>query len=652
MTIALLKSSKHKENLYRKCIGHDRNSNLYREYINYRNQYNKISRKAKQAYFASELTKYKNNAKFTWKTMNKIIGRSMSNKSISEKIKVNDIEQQDPNIISDSFCNYFTNIGMKYASKIPEPANNHIYYMQQEQLRNSFFMSPTDPEEIHRIIMKMKPKNSCGHDGISSKLLKNVSQVIAVPLSIIINKSIETGVVPRSMKLAKVIPIYKAKDKTLMENYRPISLLPTISKVLEKVVHCRLYKFLCLNNQFTEYQFGFRPNRSTTDAVCTFISDVMTALDNKQYTLSVLLDLSKAFDTIDHNILLLSHYGVRGLALDWFRSYLSGRSQFVRYRDANSPCRDVTCGVPQGSVLGPLLFIIYTNDLTKILNHSNTILFADDTTLYASGSNLQDVITYIEQDLYILSDWFCANKLSLNTQKTNFMVFSPNRLTHNNIIPNIINLGDKEIKRVSESKFLGIFVDDGLDWAAHISHLARKISSGLYAIKSAKNFLSIQNLKMIYQSLVHSHLLYGAILWGTTHAYLLNKIKILQKKCIRLISKSAYNAHTEPLFRKLKILNLDNIVKFQLGIYMYKYSKNALPLPLLDIFTRNRNVHQYHTRHHNDPHIFHRGTNKVIRSFIHKGPNIWASLPNNIKGSISLAAFKSKLKYHIANSNY
>ena len=265
---------------------------------------------------------------------------------------MNSILTNDANTISNAFCNYFTNIGQQCASTFGLATTRSSNYLEGNY-QNSLFMSPTTPGDIIAIISSFKSKTSSGHDGVSSKLVKDLKYALSFPLSIIINNSLAVGLVPNMAKLAKIIPIYKAKDKKDISNYRPISLLPVVSKILEKVVHKNVYTFLEKNKVVCASQYGFRKNRSTVNAITELVCHITHAIENKQCTLSVFLDPSEAFDTIDHNILLhkLELYGVRGLALNWFQSYLTDRKQYVLYNNVQSQTLDITCGVPQGSVL-------------------------------------------------------------------------------------------------------------------------------------------------------------------------------------------------------------------------------------------------------------------------------------------------------------
>ena len=241
----------------------------------------------------------------------------------------------------------------------------------------------------------------------------------------LINNYIESGIVPDNLKIAKIVPIFKAKETHLVKNYRPISLLPVISKILERVVHQNLFSFLNTNKILFPNQYGFRKNHSTTNAVMELVTNIIKAKDTTKSTLSVFLDLSKAFDTLNHAILLrkLEFYGIRGIALKWFCNYLTNRKQFVIYNNESSNTEVISCGVPQGSVLGPLLFLVYINDISNCLHYSKIILFADDATIYISSNNIDSLFYNLNADLADLADWFKANKLALNVNKSNYLLF-------------------------------------------------------------------------------------------------------------------------------------------------------------------------------------------------------------------------------------
>ena len=289
-----------------------------------------------------------------------------------------------------------------------------------------------------------------------------------------------------------------------------------------------------------------------------------------------------------------------------------------------------------------MLFIIYTNDLAQNITNAKCIQFADDTTIYKSSNNITELYAMMNSELEILSDWFKANKLSLNATKTHYMFLSKNRTLKPNIY--ILKIDDTNLTRASTVKFLGILIDEELRWKDHIEHCRKKICSGIYALNSSKKCLTTSNLKMLYYSLIHPYLTYGILLWGSAYKTNLQKLIILQKKAVRCVTKSGYNDHTPPLFKKLLIAYLKDIYKIELSKFVYLGVDNNLPSPLLNMYTLNNEFYSYNTRNINNVHVEPIKVDVVFRSFVYQGPSLWCSIPDNIKQSRSIGYFGSQLK--------
>ncbi len=263
---------------------------------------------------------------------------------------------------------------------------------------------------------------------------------------------------------------------------------------------------------------------------------------------------------------------------------MTNRQQYVSFQGVHSGVLDIDCGVPQGSVLGPLLFLIYMNDLPSCLSHSRVILFADDTTLFASSSDLKVLYDNVNTDLKCLLDWFRANKLSLNTNKTNYLLISPNRNYTNDYL---VMVGDDKIEKKACCKFLGLMIDDQLRWTDHILYIHSKLSKSLYALNRSKNLVPCKYIKTMYESLFHSYISYGITLWGSAFKTQLNRLQVLQKKAIRCVYKAPYNDHTLPLFQKGGLLYLNELYEFEVSKCMYNVYHSTLPKPLIDIYQPN-----------------------------------------------------------------
>ena len=636
----LLKSIKQKNKLYKQYLSNP--SSLKQEkYKTYKNKLNHSLRIAKRSYYDKKLNESKSNMRATWRLLNELLNSKKLRPKPNSVFKNDDQEISDPMEIANRFCYYFSNIGPNLAKRI-QSATSHKNFLSGD-FSQSMFLDLATQEEIVDIVCRFPEGKSAGYDNIPMSTIKRSISSISSPLTHIVNLSIIRGIVPNELKIARVVPIFKSGDKALFSNYRPISVLPCFSKILERIIYNRIINYLNDFNVLCDNQYGFRKNRSPSLALIDLCDRISSAFDRKEHAIGVFLDLSKAFDTVNHAILFdkLEHYGIRGLALEWVKSYFSERTQFVEFNKVRSSPQGISCGVPQGSILGPLFFILYVNDLNNA-SMLDAILFADDANLFISHNDPVYLMTTLNIELNKLSTWFAANRLSLNLSKTNFMVFKPRQKKQSFEFQVFIN--DQPISQVSETMFLGVFLDDNLCWKPHISLLASKLSKSIGIIHKSRFFLSTLSLRTLYNSMILPYLNYCNIAWGGTYKSNLQRIVILQKRALRIVNNSTHDANTGPIFKKLKLLKLHDIHSFQLGFFMFSFKNGTLPSKFNNFFLMNSQIHNHNTRNAQSFHLPLCRTNTRQFSIYFQGPKFYNSLNSAITGSSSSASFKIKLK--------
>lgn len=478
--------------------------------------------------------------------------------------------------IADVFNNQFLNEHNQVSIDFP----NVLAYLNKTKINigDSFFFQPIDVTEILSTISNLKNKDSSGIDGISMNLIKNIAGVICAPLCRLFNSSLEEGIFPEVLKRAVVIPVHKKGNAASVENYRPISLLSSFSKILEKIVYTRLMNFLQKMKILTPCQHGFLVTKSTTTAVADLINIILNELDNSKKVTSLSCDLKKAFDSVNHEILLekLSFYGIRGNALSWFTSYLTNRTQCTRidgfvdsddeskFNKVFSKWGIISKGVPQGSVLGPLLFLIHINDLPVNVPHTEPIMFADDTTFIISGKNADEIFSNVNRSLANIKEWCSVNHIDVNFEKTFCLNFSLVEHDDTNLPPAIY-----DVHHVNSLKHLGFKIDNCLKWKSHVEYISNKLIKTCYALRvlSAKK-ISRNILKIFYSSCFESILRYGIIFWGQSTKW--HDVFIIQKYAIRLISRIKQGESCKLSFVHLEIMTLTSLYIFEVLTFVHK----------------------------------------------------------------------------------
>ena len=646
ITLGLLKSIRYRDKLYKQLRLSNPNSLHYDTLKLNLKTYNLILRKsiisAKQMYYESRFNRIGNDIRRTWKTINEILTKNQTKNKFPTVFNDNGSMITDKVNIANKCNVFFTNIGEKIAKGINYDGNKTYGHYLNKDIHSSFTFMNIDEDAINKIIYNLPPKSSSGCDGISTKLLKVIAPVIIKPLTLLINQVLNTGTFPDKLKIAKVIPIFKKGDPSLFENYRPISLLPAISKVVEKIIALQLSSYFEKNKLLFDNQYGFRPKHSTEHAALELIDRITNKMDTNEIPLNIFLDLSKAFDTIDHSILLnkLKYYGLKGSTLNLFQSYLSNRKQYTEIEDTTSTILPIQVGVPQGSILGPILFIIYVNDLPQCSNKFDFIMYADDTTLSSTIDSFCDINSNASADSLInaeidkVIEWLKINKLSLNKNKSKYMTF---HMPKKQIQHLTLKIDGINIEKVEEFNFLGLTMDTNLKWKKHTDKISNKCSK-ITGVLNRLKLLFPQEIKcLLYNSLIVPHINYCITAWGFHR----NRITIIQKKAIRIITASSYISHTEPLFKQLNLLKVEDILTLQELKFYFKYNQGILPKYLQNWnLIPNSKIHNHNTRKITTLHTFKTKHEFAKKTLKYNLPYTINNTPHIVKDKVNTHSFQ------------
>jgi hypothetical protein len=591
MTAGLTRAFKTRDKLYKLCKRKPDDAHAKRNLSKYKHKLFQWVKNAKHEYYSNIFRDNAKNPKAMWKTVNKLIRGNSVNTQIALLNNNNVVNNKME--IAETFNTFFVNEPIKLAASFSEPSS--IELSEYNQLFGtshnpcSFYFCPVSLSETINTVYSISLHKRNGDDLITPVILRNTICSIAPVLTNLFNKSIEQGCFPDKLKKATVVPIHKKGDRMSVGNYRPISLLPVLSKILEKLVKTRVLNFLETHNFFFDRQFGFRNKLNTEIALQTFLSDIYSGLNqnlNKKSS-GLFLDITKAFDTVNHNLLLckLERAGVRGLPLQWFESYLKNRTQVVKIGELKSNIVNIKYGVPQGSVLGPILFLIFINDFYVCKYHGRITAFADDTALSYDSSGVDELYYNMQQDLDKMSLWFHVNKIKLNVSKSIFLNFSLSQsysfnqpLQFHSVSCKHQNCSCEIIGRRNQTKYLGLTVDENLSWKSHISDVKKYLRQSLKSFYFLRRICPSSSLRQIYFSLVHSKLEYGLTLWGGTYKSNLRPIIVLQKRFVRMVTGAVWNSNSFPLFLRATILPLRHLFIYKVLRIFYNRSGSGVQL--------------------------------------------------------------------------
>ena len=604
----------------------------------------KASAAAKRDYFRNKVVANKLNPRKLWNIIKEAAPSSFKDKTNQPVIESD----------ADLFNAFFVNVGASTLDAADSLGESEI----NQPLEDSSLVEATldtlelqivSEEQVLSVLKRFPVNKAPGHDGISGKSLNCALPVILNPITRLINKIITMQDVPRDFKKAVVTPIHKGGEANEPVNYRPISVLPLLSKLMERVIADQLDMHLRKHGMLTEVQHGFRKYHSTATCLLQLTEEIRSKLDRRMATGLIALDLSKAFDCIDHSILLskLTAFGMVSSTSSYkfFKNYLEERTQVVRLNGTLSTDLAIRNGVPQGSILGPILFILYINDLPTSIEHSNSVIYADDTTIYASSSVPTNIQFALNQDMINVCRWFKKNKLKLNVEKTKFMVVHPNKMEEKFANINVFIQG-KHIARERNVKILGVQIDENLGWHKHLHTMVKNLRYQYRSFARSVKYFDMDTRKILYNSTLASRFNYADCIWSQCTIRDANMLQSVQNLAVRKMINAGPLESARPILQELEMLTLRNKRKLRSLVLLYKLRNDEGPEPLARQLREYCNEERgMATRSSSEDNYFIPCYNTDYRgkSFFIRNLKLWNSLPADVKSSGSCAVFKSKV---------
>jgi hypothetical protein len=624
----------YKRNYYHKKAVSSKNETCANEYwVEYkklRNSITKNIRAAKLKHYTEMTTLYRTSPKQLWAHIKQAMPKPSHD-------NINDIS-------ADSFNDFFSSIGEKVAAKIN---NSNVY--PDLTFPNSIYSFKFDlirEEFILKILEKLPNKSKNDILGFDTKLLNLSAEIITPSLQLLINASLKSGFVPKDWKLARVVPAFKGKGEINDENsYRPLSVIAHIAKIAERCVYKQLSTYLYNHSFISKDQFAYLQNSSTQHCLHRLVDDILDNMNCNEKTALCFIDIRKCFDTINHDILIekMKKYGIRNTELDWFRSYLSNRSQIVFHNNKLSSTRKVNIGVPQGTILGPVLFLLYINDLPNVLPPSSQMnIFADDVVIYCSHNDVNCLKNDIQHAVNNVHEWYKRNKLSLSLEKCECMVINSNPLKQ---IENFcINLGENTLTQVHMAKYLGVTIDDKFKWFDHLRNLAKKVNINNSRLRKLSKTLPLHIRLQLHNAINIPTIDYASTVWGDFNEYVNDFITRLEHRCARAVSGNYdfINVRGASIMSDLNMSSFKNRNKYNKSVLMYKAIQGLAPDFLLNYLTFTSEISHHNLRSCDTLELYVPKPNieKFKKSLLYSGPKLWNTLPLVLKQAKSVKEFK------------